>query len=80
MKGEGMSMPLSPAAAGEIRTPCIRICAIEPLTGLCLGCGRSLREIGAWASLSPAMRDEIMAALPARLERLKALDNDTPPD
>lgn len=49
---------------------------MEPLSGLCIGCGRTLREIGGWASFSPDARDRIMAALPARLARLK----ETAPD
>lgn len=72
--------PDSAPAATAIATPCIKVCAIEPLSGLCLGCGRSLREIGAWASLSPRARAEVMALLPARLARLEALRPDDVPD
>lgn len=61
---------------GAIATPCIKVCAVEPLSGLCIGCGRTLREIGAWASFSPDTRDRIMAVLPERLARLK----ETAPD
>ena len=63
-----------------IATPCVKLCAIEPMSGLCLGCGRALREIGAWVSYSPEMRAAIMATLPQRLARLKALARDTAPD
>ena len=58
--------------AQPIATPCVRLCAVEPASRLCLGCGRTLDEIGAWGSLSPAMREAIMATLPERLARLKA--------
>jgi predicted Fe-S protein YdhL (DUF1289 family) len=34
--------------------------------GFCLGCARTLEEIGAWASLSPSARASIMEKLPAR--------------
>lgn len=64
------------SAGNAIVTPCIKVCAMEPLSGLCIGCGRTLREIGGWASFSPDARDRIMAALPARLARLK----ETAPD
>ncbi|WP_394089392.1 DUF1289 domain-containing protein [Xanthobacter autotrophicus] len=66
--------------ADAIATPCVKLCAIEPLSGLCLGCGRSLREIGAWMSYSPATRAAIMAALPQRLARVKAEVRDSAPD
>ena len=39
-----------------IISPCIKLCTIDPATGLCAGCGRSLREIGAWLSYSHAER------------------------
>ncbi len=47
-------------------SPCIQICVIDPASGLCEGCGRSLREIAQWAGLSEAERQAIMAVLPAR--------------
>ena len=54
-------------ALGAVASPCTKVCILDPVTKLCLGCGRTGGEIGGWLSMSPAMRDEIMAALPARL-------------
>ncbi|WP_249123521.1 MULTISPECIES: DUF1289 domain-containing protein [unclassified Bradyrhizobium] len=51
----------------SVDTPCIKVCVIDPLSGLCRGCGRTLAEIGAWSALSPDARRTVMAALPARL-------------
>jgi predicted Fe-S protein YdhL (DUF1289 family) len=31
-----------------ISTPCIRVCILDPDTGLCEGCGRTSEEIAAW--------------------------------
>jgi predicted Fe-S protein YdhL (DUF1289 family) len=53
-----------------IETPCIKICTVDPARGLCLGCGRTLSEIGAWLSLSDSERSRIMRELPLRLTRL----------
>ena len=50
----------------EIESPCIKICVIEPKSRLCTGCLRSIEEIGAWSSMTPQARAEIMADLPAR--------------
>lgn len=47
-------------------TPCIDVCTIEPSTGLCRGCARTLAEIASWARLSPAERRRIMRDLRAR--------------
>jgi hypothetical protein len=49
-----------------LETPCIDVCEINPATGLCAGCKRSLDEIAAWASLSSAERRRIMAELGTR--------------
>lgn len=56
----------APAMSAPIATPCVKICAVDGRSGLCVGCGRTLREIGAWTRFSDAERAAIMAALPAR--------------
>lgn len=48
-------------------SPCIAVCIIDPGTGLCLGCGRTLPEIARWHRIESAERRDIMAALPARM-------------
>ena len=53
-----------------IVTPCIKVCAVDGASGLCLGCLRSLSEIGGWSGLSDDERARIMAELPGRRERL----------
>ncbi len=54
----------------EIESPCVKLCAIHPVEKICVGCLRSLAEIGAWSRLSPEERRAIMADLPARAPRL----------
>jgi predicted Fe-S protein YdhL (DUF1289 family) len=54
-----------------IETPCIKICSLDPQSGLCIGCGRTLEEIARWGSMAPAERARIMGLLPARLEKAK---------
>jgi predicted Fe-S protein YdhL (DUF1289 family) len=55
-----------------IETPCEKICVVDPPSGLCRGCGRSLAEIERWTAYSGAERTRIMAKLPARLEAMNA--------
>ena len=50
----------------EISTPCIRICILDPETGLCEGCGRTLDEVARWLRMSEAERKRIMAELGTR--------------
>ena len=51
----------------SIETPCIAVCMIDPGTGLCFGCGRTLPEIARWHRIDSAERLAIMALLPARM-------------
>jgi predicted Fe-S protein YdhL (DUF1289 family) len=53
-----------------IETPCEKICIVDPASGLCRGCGRSLAEIGNWTAYSDAERRRIMAELPDRLDAM----------
>jgi predicted Fe-S protein YdhL (DUF1289 family) len=55
-----------------VLTPCVKVCVIDAVSGLCAGCGRSLAEIGGWLGFSDAERRQVMAALPARLAGLSA--------
>ncbi len=50
----------------EIQSPCVKLCAIHPDTGLCTGCARSLDEITSWSKMSDAERNHIIAVLATR--------------
>lgn len=49
-----------------IRTPCVRVCAVDPKTGWCQGCFRTLKEIAGWGRMTPEERERVMALLPER--------------
>ena len=51
-----------------IVSPCTKVCTIDPRSGLCRGCGRTLSEIAQWTSLDEGERERIMGELPQRLE------------
>jgi len=55
-----------------IESPCNKICTVDPASGLCLGCGRSLLEIERWTAYSDAERSRVMAELPQRLAAMRA--------
>ena len=57
----------------NIVSPCIKVCAVDGETSLCLGCGRSLKEIGGWTQFDDAGRDAVTEILPERMEKLRAL-------
>jgi hypothetical protein len=50
-----------------IETPCIKVCVLDPASGLCQGCGRSLDEIARWGTMSGEERQSIMGELKGRM-------------
>ena len=56
------------AAAGieEVASPCINVCRMNPDTGLCEGCLRTLAEIAAWSAMSSEEKRAVLAHLAAR--------------
>ena len=51
---------------GGVPSPCTNVCKMNPDTALCEGCGRTLDEIAAWASLSDDEKRAVLALLPSR--------------
>jgi predicted Fe-S protein YdhL (DUF1289 family) len=53
--------------ARRVLSPCIGICMIDPQgSGFCLGCKRTIEEIGRWAMLDDVERQKILDQLPGR--------------
>jgi hypothetical protein len=58
-----------PAAAGAaVPSPCISVCRIEPASGWCEGCYRTIDEIARWGLLD----DEEKLGVWAELKRRRA--------
>lgn len=55
----------SAAKLEPIESPCIDVCRLDE-QGLCVGCFRTAAEIGAWLTLEPSQRREIIESLPER--------------
>lgn len=58
--------------AAMISSPCNKVCTIDPRSGRCHGCGRTLAEIAQWGSMSESERLRIMAELPLRAPRAES--------
>jgi predicted Fe-S protein YdhL (DUF1289 family) len=56
----------------EPPSPCILVCAMDRASGLCLGCYRTLGEIGDWSSASADEKRAIVARVDARRVALTA--------
>jgi uncharacterized protein len=55
-----------------VSTPCINVCLLDPLSALCIGCGRTGEEITAWATMIETERLAIMAGLEQRLANARS--------
>ena len=47
-------------------SPCISVCQIDDVTGLCLGCRRSTEEIRDWIIMPREEREKLLEALAQR--------------
>jgi hypothetical protein len=59
-------------SAPALSTPCVKVCVIDPISALCIGCGRTVREIAAWTVMSEAERFAVIAGLGERLARARS--------
>jgi len=50
-----------------VPSPCISVCRMDAVTGLCEGCFRTLDEIAAWGMASDEERRAIWATLVQRV-------------
>lgn len=56
--------------SARVSSPCVKLCLVHPVEGICTGCLRTLEEITGWSQLTEAERRTIMEELPARAPRL----------
>jgi len=55
-------------------TPCVAVCAIDPKSGFCMGCYRTMKEIAGWGRMTEDERKAMQPVLDARkAEDLAAL-------
>ncbi|MGL4281195.1 MAG: DUF1289 domain-containing protein, partial [Albidovulum sp.] len=55
----------------EVESPCVKICVVHPVERICVGCFRTIDEIGGWGGMTPEQRRAVMAELPSRAPRLR---------
>jgi predicted Fe-S protein YdhL (DUF1289 family) len=62
-----------------VKSPCIKVCQMDPARGVCIGCCRTLEEIGRWGQLSDDEREAVMGELAARRKILDVPEVSVPP-
>jgi predicted Fe-S protein YdhL (DUF1289 family) len=50
------------SAEPEVVSPCISVCSIDPDTKMCIGCLRTLKEIGGWRTMAAEQKQAVVAA------------------
>ncbi len=62
----GRMNPLPAGDEAEVKSPCINVCRMNPETGLCEGCLRTIEEIAAWSTCSNDDKRAVLARLARR--------------
>ena len=52
----------------HVPSPCISVCVINPNSGLCEGCLRTLEEVAVWGQLPSAQQREVWQRILVRCE------------
>jgi predicted Fe-S protein YdhL (DUF1289 family) len=53
-------------STAPLPSPCTQVCTMDPATGLCAGCLRTLDEIAAWGRLDEAGKRHVWERLALR--------------
>ena len=60
-------------------SPCVKVCQMDPVRGVCIGCCRTLDEIGRWSRMSDNDREIVMQDLGQRRKKLDIPEIAVPP-
>jgi predicted Fe-S protein YdhL (DUF1289 family) len=58
--------------AVTIPSPCTNVCTLDQAGAVCVGCWRTLDEIGRWAAMTDTERQRVVDDLKRRAERARA--------
>ena len=62
-----------------MKSPCVNVCQMDPVRGVCLGCCRTLDEIARWGGMDDSQQVRLLAELPERRRRLNIPEIAVPP-
>lgn len=57
---------VSPGAPSRVASPCVNVCRMDPQTGFCEGCLRTIDEIARWSQFDDDARRRVLRAIEAR--------------
>ena len=62
-----------------MKSPCIKVCQMDPQRGVCMGCCRTLDEIARWGGMTEQQQAEVLEKIPERRSRLNVPEIAVPP-
>jgi predicted Fe-S protein YdhL (DUF1289 family) len=65
-----------PALEQLVASPCVGVCTVDRTRNLCIGCLRTLQEIGAWRTMTLDQKRATVAACEERAKSLARLGKD----
>jgi uncharacterized protein len=78
--GASETVPVAPATPEElVASPCVSVCTVDPVHGWCIGCLRTLAEIGAWRTMTLEQKRATVAACAERALSVQRRDKDGRP-
>ena len=63
------------SSESPVPSPCTNICRMNPATGWCSGCWRTIDEIASWSRMADDAKRLVWSLLPAR-----RAENEAPPE
>jgi predicted Fe-S protein YdhL (DUF1289 family) len=61
-----MTLRLPWTSDKPVESPCVNRCGLDPVSGLCVGCLRTMSEIAEWREMSSREKRRVLRALPQR--------------
>ncbi len=65
---------MSTAPANDDDSPCVRVCILDRVHRLCIGCYRTLDEISFWTRYNQAERRAVLTEIETRRATIKLED------
>ena len=62
-----------------LSSPCVSVCTLDPTRAYCIGCLRTIKEIGAWRTMTVAEKRAVIAACEQRAKSNQPLGKDGKP-
>lgn len=70
-------MSLANPVPASVPSPCISVCRMNPVSGLCEGCQRTIDEIAAWSRMDDPEKRAVWRMIEERRARIAQSSGDS---